>query len=146
MSVQISFPGVIVFPDGTIRLVTRAAKDLAYANTNIAKIFSLSTKSAVPDYLMFDPTIPQMFVDAGFTVKWERQPVEHYRARRRRWSRAATSKNATVIDFLERIPDEYRNDAMCRAYGGHRQRNHRVQKVAEKRKRQEKQQDKESPQ
>ena len=141
MSVQQSFPDVIVFPDGTIRLVTRAAKDLAYANTNIAKIFSLSTESAVPDYLMFDPSIPQMFVDEGFTVKWERQPVEHYRGRRRRWPKTATSKNATVIDFLKRTPDEYRNDAMCRAYGGHRQRNHRMQEAAEKRKRQEKLQD-----
>ena len=138
MSNHTTFPDAIVFPDGTIRLVTRAAKDLAYANTNIGRIFSLSTANAVPDYLVFDPTIPQMFVDEGFKVKWERQPVGHYRGKKRKWPKTTTSKNATVIDFLKCAPDEYRKDAMCRAYGRHRQRNHRMQEAAKKRKRQEK--------
>jgi len=126
MSTYTSFPDAIVFPDGTIRLVTRAAKYLAYANTNIAKIFSLSTANAVPDYLMFDDATPQMFEDEGFTVRWERQPVGHYRSKRRRWPK---STDAKVIDFLQRIPEQTRKDAMFRAYGRHRQRHHRMQEA-----------------
>ena len=130
MSIQTNFPDVIVFPDGTIRLVTRAAKDLAYANTNIAKVFALSSANAVPDYLMFDETIPEIFEDEGFTVKWERQPVGHYRGKRRLWPKA--SNRPKVIKFLERIPDEYRKSAANRAYARFRQRHHEMQKAAQK--------------
>ena len=124
MSTYTTFPDAIVFPDGTIRLVTRAAKSLAFSNTNIGKVYSISTKDAVPDYLGFDDTIPEMFEDEGFTVRWERQPVVHYRSKRTRWPK---SNDATVIDFLQRIPEQTRKDAMFRAYGRHR--NHRMQEA-----------------
>ena len=129
MSTYTSFPDAIVFPDGTIRLVTRAAKDLAYANTNIGRIFSLSTANSVPDYLMFDDATPQMFEDEGFTVRWERQPVGHYRSKRTRWPKSTTSGDGKVIKFLEKIPEQIRKDAMFRAYGRHRQCHHRMQEA-----------------
>jgi len=37
MSVHTTFPDAIVFPDGTIRLVTDAAKQWAYTNTNCSR-------------------------------------------------------------------------------------------------------------
>ena len=90
MSIHTTFPDAIVFPDGTIRLVTRAAKNLVYSNTDIGRIFSLSTADAVPDYLQFDDTIAEMFADEGMTVKRERMPVGHYRSKRRRWPKSTT--------------------------------------------------------
>ena len=106
MSVQQSFPDVIVFPDDTIRLVTRAAKDFAYANTDIAKIFSLSTAASVPDYLLFDPTIPEMFEDGGMSVKWERMPVAHYQGKRRRWPKSKVSNRPKVIEHMGHMSKE----------------------------------------
>ena len=94
MSNHTMFPDAIVFPDGTIRLVTRAAKNLVYSNTNIGVVFSLSTAEAVPDYLAFDDTIPQMFEDDGMTVKWERQPVGHYRGKKRAPLKTRTSNSS----------------------------------------------------
>ena len=126
MSIHTTFPDAIVFPDGTIRLVTRAAKDLAYANTNIRRIFSLSTADAVPDYLMFDNTIPEMFEDEGMNVKWERQPVGHYRSRRRRWPKSTPAGDGEVMDLFLHIPKHHRHDSMFRAYGRHRARNWRL--------------------
>ena len=133
MSSQTAFPDAIVFPDGTIRLVTRAAKDFAYANTNIGTVFSLSTARAVPDYLAFDDTIPQMFEDESMTVKRERQPVGHY-CGKRRTSLKAKSSNASEVEYdnhrarFEGLTlDEYRRQRqMCRAYGRHRARNWRL--------------------
>jgi len=45
-----------------------------------------------------------------------------------------------VIDFFSRVPTEYRERAMCRAYGRHRQRCHRLQ-MENKRKHESEQQD-----
>jgi len=147
MSNYTTFPDAIVFPDGTIRLVTSAAKNLAYSNTNIGKIFSISTANAVPDYLDFDDSIPEMFEDGGLVVKRERVPVGHYRSKRRRWPKSTTSTDAKVVDFLQRIPRNCREDAMCRAYGRHRARNWQLmQKRDEKRKRQEALQDEQTDQ
>ena len=47
------------------------------------------------------------------------------------------SNQGNVIDFLKRVPSKYREDAICRAYGRHRQRLHQMHEAAEKRKRQE---------
>jgi hypothetical protein len=90
---------------------------------------------------MFDDTIPQMFEDEGFTVKWERQPVGHYRGKRRT-SLKAKSSNASEVEYdnhrarFEGLTlEEYRRQRqMCRAYGRYRARNHRLmQEAAERR-------------
>ncbi len=36
------------------------------------------------------------------------------------------SNQGNVIDFLKRVPSQYREDAMFRAYGRHRARNWRL--------------------
>ena len=92
------FPDAIVFPDGTIRLVTSAAKNFAYSNTDIRTIFTISRANAVPDYLPFDDTIPEMFEDAGLVVKRERQPVSHYRGKRGT-SKSKRASNHTDGDY-----------------------------------------------
>ena len=75
-----TFPDAIVFPDGTIRLVSVDAKSWAYSNTDIKKRYTIST---VPDYNDFEDAIPQMMNDDGLVVKYERQPVFHYRSKRK---------------------------------------------------------------
>ena len=91
MSIHTTFPDAIVFPDGTIRLVTSAAKQWAYSNTNIK---NSCTESTVPDYDDFEDSIPPMMEDIGLVVKWERQPVGHYRSKRRTSPRAKTSDDS----------------------------------------------------
>ena len=143
------FPDVIVFPDGTIRLVTRAAKELAYSNTNIGVIFSLSTAKAVPDYLAFDGTIPQMFEDDGMTVKWERQPVFYYRSKKRVLPKAISCENSTDdydrhrARFVGMDVEQYRKQCRTnRAYARFRKHHHKMQQeAAEKRKGQDRQQE-----
>ena len=122
MSNNVKFPDAIVFPDGTIRLITVAAKYWAYTNTTVDGRCKVSD---VPDYVDFDDSIPEMMEDMDLALTWERVPVGHYRSRRRHWPKSATSGGSRVIDFLQRIPKQYREDAMCRAYGRHRQRQHR---------------------
>jgi hypothetical protein len=142
MSSYTTFPDAIVFPDGTIRLVTGAAKLWAYSNTDMKNI---CTDSTVPDYVDFEDSIPPMMEDVGLVVRRERVPVGHYRSRRRRWPKPTTTDDAKPVDFMQRVPKHYRQDAMCRAYGRHRARNHRkMQEASERRKRQEAQQDKQT--
>ena len=74
-----TFPDDIVFPDGTIRLVSVGAKSWAYSNTNIQERCTIST---VPDYDVFEDSVPQSMSDDGLIVKYERQPVFHYRSKR----------------------------------------------------------------
>ena len=138
MSNYTTIPDAIVFPDGTIRLVTRAAKDFAYSSTDIGTIHSLSTASAVPDYLDFESSIPQMLADAGLVVKQERQPVFHYRSKRRRWPKSTTSSDGKVIQL-----SSYRTSEQCQvvAQRGYTRflirRHRRMQEHDDKRKRQE---------
>ena len=80
MSNQTTFPDAIVFPDGTIRLVTAAAKSWTYANTEIK---CKCTASTVPDYVLSEDEVAQKMEDKGFVVMRERQPVFHYRSKRR---------------------------------------------------------------
>ena len=131
MTIQPTFPDAIVFPDGTIRFVTKVAKQWAYTNPNIDRWCPAST---VPDYVDFDDTVPEIMENTGFVLKQERVPVSHYRSKRRSWPKSAIPNDTKVIDFLQRIPKQCREDAMCRAYGRHRQRNHRMQEAAEKKK------------
>jgi hypothetical protein len=93
MSNRAAFPDAIVFPDGTIRLVTSAAKQWAYTNTNIDRWCELST---VPDYVGFDNSIPPLMEGKGFIVLREKQPVFHYRSKRR-----------TTAKFTNASEDEY---------------------------------------
>lgn len=132
MSIQRTFPDAIVFPDGTIRLVTSAAKSWAYSNTEIKGKCTVST---VPDYDAFEDSVAQLMEDMGFVLQRERIPVAHYRSKRRRWPKSTMSNDAKVIDFLQRIPKQCREDAMCRAYGRHRARNWRLMQEAAKKKR-----------
>ena len=99
MSNYTTFPDAIVFPDGTIRLVTDSAKHWAYSNTDIKDRCTVCT---VPDYVDFEDSIPQMMENVGLVVKWERQPVSHYRSKRR------TSLKAKTSDDPEGDHDEHR--------------------------------------
>ena len=99
MSNYTTFPDAIVFPDGTIRLVTSAAKQWAYSNTNIK---NSCTESTVPDYDDFEDSIPPMMEDIGLVVKWERQPVFHYRSKR------GSSKNKRASNDSEDDYDGHR--------------------------------------
>jgi len=74
MSNHTTFPDAIVFPDGTIRLVTDAAKQWAYTNTAINGWCTIST---VPDYVDFDKSIPPLMEGKGLVVQWKRMPVSH---------------------------------------------------------------------
>ena len=108
------FPDAIVFPDGTIRLVTRAAKELTYKSSTIKELLPIRTAREVPDYFSFDDSWPVTLKARGLEVRQQRQPVGHYRSKRRRWPKARASGNVAVIDFLARVPEAYRKDAMRR--------------------------------
>ena len=99
MSNHTTFPDVIVFPDGTIRLITGAAKQWAFSNTEVKNSCSVST---VPDYVDFEDSIPQMMEDDELVVKRERQPVFHYRSKR------GTSKNKRAANDSEDDYDGHR--------------------------------------
>ena len=132
MSTSTTFPDAIVFPDGTIRLITTAAKQWAYTNTNIDRWCELST---VPDYVDFNESIPPLMEGKGFVIQWDRVPVSHYRSKRRKWPKSTPTSDDTTIDFLQRIPEEHREAARHRAHGRQRARNHRAQEAAKRRKR-----------
>ena len=102
MSTLTNFPDAIVFPDGTIRLITSAAKSWTFTNTQIG---SSCTASTVADYILSEDSVAEAMEDAEFVVKRERQPVGHYRSKRRRWPKSRASNKPQVIEFLERIPD-----------------------------------------
>ena len=93
MSNRKTFPDAIVFPDGTIRLVTSAAKQWAFTNTNIDR---WCTASTVPDYVEYDDTVSQLMENKGFVVMREKQPVFHYRSKRRT---TAKSSNASEDEY-----------------------------------------------
>ena len=93
MSNRTAFPDAIVFPDGTIRLVTSAAKQWAFTNTNIDR---WCTASTVPDYVEYDDTVSQLMENKGFVVMREKQPVFHYRSKRRT---TAKSSNASEDEY-----------------------------------------------
>ena len=99
MSVHTTFPDAIVFPDGTIRLVTDAAKQWAYTNTNIDRWCELST---VPDYVDFDNSIAQLMEGKGLVVQWKQIPVSHYRSKRLKWPKSTVNNDDITIDFLKR--------------------------------------------
>lgn len=101
MSKGQTFPDAIVFPDGTIRLVSVDAKSWAYSNTDIKNSCTVNT---VADYIEFENSVSQALEDDGFVVKHERQPVFHYRSKR------GTPKN-------KRASNDSEND-----YDGHRAR------------------------
>jgi hypothetical protein len=88
------FPDAIVFPDGTIRLVSVDAKSWAYSNTNMQSKCTIST---VPDYDVFEDSVPQSMSDDGLIVKYERQPAFHYRSKRNT-SLKKSASNDTVDD------------------------------------------------
>ena len=129
MSIHTTFPAAIVFSDGTIRLITTAAKSWAYTNTNIDRWCEINT---VPDYVDFEDSVSQALEDDGFVVRRERQPVFHYRSKRRSWPKSTTSNDGNLIDFLQRIPGQCRDDAMCRANAKHRKRHHDTQESAKR--------------
>jgi len=151
MSIHTTFPDAIVFPDSTIRLVTRAAKQWAYTNTNINRWCDLST---VPDYVDYEDSVAQALEDNGFALKRERQPVGHYRSKRKTPVKENTSNDSE--DEFDRhrarfeglTVEEYRRQIeMCRGYGRHRARNWRLmQERDERRKHQEMLQDEQTDQ
>ena len=88
MTIHTIFPDAIVFSDGTIRLVTAAAKSWAYTSTTINRWCEINT---VPDYVEYDNSIPQLMENKGFVVVRERMPVSHYRSKRRTSLKVKTS-------------------------------------------------------
>ena len=107
MSNITAFPDAIVFPDGTIRLVTRAAKEVAYAATEVRNTRSASSAKAVPDYVSFYDEVPPVLERAGLVLVWERVPVGHYQSKKRKWPKRASSVDEVIVYFLKRVPDEY---------------------------------------
>ena len=91
MSILTDFPDTIVFPDGTIRLMSVDAKSWAYSNTDIKRKCTVST---VPDYDAFEDSVPQLMSDDGLVVKYERQPVLHYRSKRNTSLKKSASNDA----------------------------------------------------
>jgi hypothetical protein len=91
MSKGQTFPDAIVFPDGTIRLVTSAAKLWAYSNTDMK---NTCTDSSVPDYVDFEDSIPPMMEAVGMVVKREPMPVFHYRSKRNTSLKKSASNDA----------------------------------------------------
>jgi len=146
MSSHTRFPDAIVFPDGTIRLVSVDAKSWAYSNTQIKKRCTIST---VPDYIIFSDSIPQMMNDNGLVVKHEKQPVFHYRSKRKALPKAIPCENSTDdydrhrARFVGMDVEQYRKQSRTmRAYSAFRARHHRMQQeAAEKRKDRDRQQE-----
>ena len=95
MSIHTAFPDAIIFPDGTIRLVTDAAKRWAYINTSIDSWCELST---VPDYVGFDHSIPPLMEGKGLVVQCKQMPVSHYRSKRRKWPKSSSVARLVLID------------------------------------------------
>jgi hypothetical protein len=122
MSTEIKFPDAIVFPNGTIRLISSNAKSWAYSRTDLKRDFRVES---VPNYVAFDDAVAESMAEDGLLIRRERQPVGHYRSKRRRWPNKKISNDTTVIDFLQRIPEQAREDAMFRAYGRHKRQAHR---------------------
>ena len=141
MSNHTTFPDAIVFPDGTIRLITAAAKKWAHTKTEVKDTCSAD---AVPDYDVFTENIPKMMSDYGLVVRREKQPAFHYRSKRRKWPKSTPTSDDTTIDFLQRIPEEHREAVRHRAHGRQRARNHRAQEAAKRRKRRKELQDRQS--
>jgi len=135
MSVQQSFPDAIVFPDGTIRPVTSAAKLWTYAKTEIR---SSCTASTVPDYILSEDVVAEAMEDAGLVLKRERQPVFQYRSKRRRWPKSTTSSDGKVIQLAKFRSEEQRQVVAQRGYTRFLIRQHRrMREAADKCKRQE---------
>ena len=130
MSNHTTFPDAIVFPDGTIRLVTTAARKWAYTNTAINGWCKINT---VPDYVDFDGSIPPLMEGKGLVVQWKQMPVSHYRSKRRKWPKSTVTHDA--IDFLQRIPEERRQAAMFRAFGRHNASNWRLMQERDEKRR-----------
>ena len=131
MSVQQSFPDAIVFPDGTIRLVTSAARLWTYAKTEIRSSCAAST---VPDYILSEDVVAEAMEDAGLVIKRERQPVFHYRSKRRRWPKSTTSSDGKVIQLSDYRTKEQREVVAQRGYTRFQIRQHqRMQERDEKR-------------
>ena len=63
------FPDAIVFPDGTIRLVTRAARELTYSSSTIKELLPIRTAREVPDYFSFDDSWPVTLKARGLEVR-----------------------------------------------------------------------------
>ena len=95
MSNRTAFPDAVVFSNGTIRLVTSAAKLWAFTNTSIDGWCTVST---VPDYVQFDDSISKLMGNKGFVVMREKQPVFHYRSKRK-ISPIEKSSNASEDEY-----------------------------------------------
>ena len=139
MSIITQFPDAIVFPDGTIRLVTSAARLWTYTKTEIR---SSCTASTVPDYIESEASVADAMEEAELTIKRERVPVGHYRSKRRRWPKSTTSSDGKVIQLSDYRTKEQRQVVAQRGYTHFQIRQHqRMQERDEKRKREEARQD-----
>ena len=113
MSTCTTIPDAIVFPDGTIRLVTSAAKLWTYTNTAIR---SSCTASTVPNYIESEDSVAEAMEDAGLVLKRERQPVFHYRSKRRRWPKSTTSGDGKVTQLSDYRSEVQRQVVAQRGY------------------------------
>jgi hypothetical protein len=107
-----------------------------------ATVFQDGTISTVPDYVVFPDETPQMMSDDGLVVKYERQPVFHYRSKRKTLPKATCCENSADDHDRHRARFEglsleaYRKQCRTmKAYAKFQQRHHRMeQEAAEKRK------------
>ena len=105
MSTYTTIPDAIVFADGTIRLVTSAARLWTCTYTEIR---SSCTASTVPEYIESEDSVADAMEDAGLVIKRERVPVGHYRSKRRRWPKSTTSSDGKIIQL-----SNYRTSEQC---------------------------------
>jgi len=137
MSNRTAFPDAIVFPDGTIRLVTSAAKQWAFTNTSIDGWCTVST---VPDYVQFDDSISKLMENKGLVVMREKQPVFHYRSKRKTTAKSSNASEDEYDGHRARFEgltvEEYVNQRRkMRAYSRWQAKNyHRTQEAAKRRK------------
>ncbi len=139
MSQHQTFPDVIAYNDGHIRLVTQAARSWIYSNTDLKKQFS---QDKVPRWIdAVDPTIVGDMEDDGLVVTRGRWPTNQHIEIPGPAKEGPSNDSADDFDrhrarFMDMPLEEYRRQIeKFRAYGRHRAENHRLmQEAAEKRK------------
>jgi hypothetical protein len=109
----------------------------------------MSKGQTFPDAIVFPDSIPQMMNDDGLVVKYERQPVCHYRSKRKTLPKATCCENFADDHDRHRarfeglsLEDFRKKCRTMKAYAKFQQRHHRMkQEAADKRKGRERQQE-----
>lgn len=139
MSKHQTFPDVIAYNDGHLRLVTQAARSWTYSNTSLGDHV---TQATVPRWIQSsDPGVVEDMEHAGLVVTRGRCPTNQQIEVPGPAKEGPCNDSADEFDrhrarFMGMPLEEYRRQIeKFRAYGRHRAENHRLmQEAAEKRK------------